>query len=80
MTLGTATSQYEICPCQPECPLCESGAGHISVRRVDQELGLHGQRAKFSQEANFGTHIREALDIVFDWAAESRRGGESACK
>lgn len=60
---GNTVSQYETCPCAPGCPLCTAGVGHTTVRN----LGQLSPVPEFTPEPYFGTHIREALDVITDW-------------
>jgi hypothetical protein len=66
--INSSTSQYETTVCAPDCELCKCGAGHVTVRK----LVPISPSPKFSPEPNFGTHVREALDIVTDWWNHSR--------
>jgi hypothetical protein len=74
-SIGTITSKYQPVPCPPNCPLCASGAGHITIGEIPtapvsaSDGGAIPRRTSPAgyRERAFGTHIREAIQILKDW-------------
>lgn len=69
--IGTAISMHEVTACPSGCLYCAAGVGHITMRCVGGEeltTGLNlGGPCNDAKDCGFGTHLKEALDIVRDW-------------